>query len=239
MSARTRTRLDVLRQPNVFKALYTLPERIFNEMRKLDQPTPQDAWKCASGLVLAVTFDTAFRRSNVVKLQIGRHFGAIDPRTGRMPIVVPGAETKNGETYVSELRARTVRLLDEYLQKWRPLLDGTGSEYLFPLSGLDDANGERAALLRMAGRVNRMVSSRLDLDFNLHLLRSLLATLYARRTRRISELPRLSSVIKLIAQPSSFLSMLTSGRLIVGSTRSSINSLKGAPARKKRKTRNV
>jgi integrase len=179
MSARTRGRLDILRQPPVYRALFTLPERIFSEMRDRDQPTSQDAWACATALVLAVSFDTAFRRSNVVKLRIDLHLGAIDPATGRMPIVVPGTETKNGETYVSELRARTVRLVHEYLNKWRPMLGDGGSDYLFPPEGLGDAASERVALLRMARRVSRMVQSRLDIDFNLHLLRSLLATLYA------------------------------------------------------------
>ena len=239
MSARTRARLDVLRQPNVFRALYTLPERIFTEMRKLDQPTAQDAWKCAAGLVLATTFDTAFRRSNVIKLRIGCHFGAIDPRTGRMPIVVPGGETKNGETYVSELRARTVRLLDEYLQKWRPLLDGTGSEYLFPLSGLDSANGERTALLRMAGRVNRMVSSRLDLDFNLHLLRSLLATLYAEANPEDIRTAQVKLGHKTDRSTKQFYIDVDQRKAHRRFDEIIDQLVEGAPARKKRKTRDV
>ena len=50
---------------------------------------------------------------------------------------------------------------------------------MFPLEGFGDLDRERTVLTLMAGRVSRMVRSRLDIDFNLHLLRSLLATLYA------------------------------------------------------------
>jgi hypothetical protein len=179
MSKRTRSRLDVIRQPAVFRSVFMLPERIFMEARQYERPTIQDAWRCAAALVLAISFDTAFRRGNAIKLRLNQHLGTIDPRTGRMPVVVPGEETKNGQTYVAELRSRTVRLLEEYLEHWRPLLCDLSSDYLFPLDGLGDHDRERTALLRLAGRVSRMVCSRLDIDFNLHLLRSLLATLYA------------------------------------------------------------
>jgi integrase len=179
MSKRTRSQLEIIRQPAVFRAVFMLPERIFMELRDLEHPTVQDAWRCAAALVLAISFDTAFRRGNAIKLRLSHHLGMIDPKTGRMPIVVPGDETKNGETYVAELRSRTVRLLEEYLQHWRLLIDDTSSDYVFPLNGLGDPDRESAALIRLAGRVSRMVCSRLDIDFHLHLLRSLLATLYA------------------------------------------------------------
>ena len=109
MSKQTRSRLEVIRQPAVFRAVFMLPERIFAELRGREQPTEQDAWRCAAALVLAISFDTAFRRGNAIKLRLSHHLGTIDPRTGRMPIVVPGEETKNGVTYVAELRSRTVR----------------------------------------------------------------------------------------------------------------------------------
>lgn len=179
MSKQTRSRLEVIRQPAIFRSVFVLPERIFAELRGHDNPTVQDAWKCAAALVLAISFDTAFRRGNAIKLRLSHHLGTIDPRTGRMPIVVPGDETKNGETYVAELRSRTVRLLEEYLHHWRPFIGDPGSDYVFPLDGFGDLDRERTVLIRIAGRVSRMVRSRLDIDFNLHLLRSLLATLYA------------------------------------------------------------
>ena len=181
MSQRTRERLAILREPHVFRALFQLPERLFRELREAERPTTEKAWTAATGLLLAIDLDSAFRRSNAIKLKLEGHFGPLDPRTGRMLIEVPPEETKTDLPYIGELRARTVKLLNEYIENWRPLLATEPSAYLFPLTGLasHDQNVEQVALRGFAHRLTRLVNRRLDVPFNLHLLRSLLATLYA------------------------------------------------------------
>jgi integrase len=128
---------------------------------------------------LAIDLDTAFRRANAIKLKLQQHLGSVDKPTGRMLVEIPPHETKSEGRYVSERRPRAVGLLQEYVSRWRPLIAAGNPEYLFPIPGLGDAARERVALTSLAGRLGRLVRCRLGIDFNLHNLRSLLATLYA------------------------------------------------------------
>ena len=178
MSPRTRQRIGVLREPRVFRRLFLLPEQIYAELERVDDPTAQHAWRAAVGLLLAIDLDTAFRRSNAIKLS-KKNFGRRDRRTGRLPVEIPPEDAKTDQPYMAELRPRTVGLLDRFVARWRPLLGNADSPYLFPLVGLDDEREEQVALAGFAGRLCRLVEGRLGVTFNLHVLRGLLATLYA------------------------------------------------------------
>jgi integrase len=80
---------------------------------------------------------------------------------------------------MAELRPRTVKLIDLFAERWRPLLHRGESPYLFPLNGLGHERTEQTALAGFAGRLSRLVRRRLDIPFNIHALRGLTATLYA------------------------------------------------------------
>ena len=128
---------------------------------------------------LAVGFDTTFRRQNITKLELHRHFGPIDHRTGRQLIEVPGDETKNEMPLVTELRPRTAKLQDVYLTRFRPLIATRDCPFLFLSPGLGEADREQSALHGFSARVRRFVERRLYVDFTVHTLRSLLASVYA------------------------------------------------------------
>jgi hypothetical protein len=89
MSQKTRERLSVWREPHVFRRLFQLPERLFWELHHDERRTPAKAWTAALALLLAIDLDTAFRRSNAIKLKLDGHFGPTDPKTGRKLIEVP------------------------------------------------------------------------------------------------------------------------------------------------------
>ena len=177
MSARTRQRIGVMREPKVLRNLFRLPDLIYAELGSVEEPTAEHAWEAAAALLLAIDFDTAFRRSNAIKLT-KENFGPID-RTGRMPVEIPPEDAKTEQPYMAELRARTVKLMQAFGERWRPLLNRGESPYLFPLKGLGDQRGEQTALARFAGRLSRLVKRKLDIPFNIHALRGLTATLYA------------------------------------------------------------
>ena len=94
-----------------------MPERLYAELDAIEEPKADDAWIAALGLALALTLDTAFRRTNVTGLRADRHLGPID-RSGRMLIEIPEDEAKNDSVYLAELRPRTVRLLEIYQSRW-------------------------------------------------------------------------------------------------------------------------
>jgi integrase len=178
MSSHTRQRIAVLREPRLFRQLFLLPERLYAELARIEDPTEQHAWQAAAVLLLAIDLDTAFRRSNAIKLS-AKNFGPIDRTTGRMLVEIPPEDAKTEQPYMAELRPRTVALLRTFGERWRPLLAYNDLPYLFPVEGLDDERQEQRALAGFAGRLCRLVTRRLDVAFNLHVLRGLLASLYA------------------------------------------------------------
>ena len=137
MSERTRQRIEVMREPKVLRNLFRLPDLIYVELGRVEEPTAEHAWEAAAALLLAIDFDTAFRRSNAIKLT-QENFGPIDRRTGRMPVEIPPEDAKTEQPYMAELRPRTVKLMHAFGERWRPLLNRGESPFLFPLKGLDD-----------------------------------------------------------------------------------------------------
>jgi integrase len=179
MSPRTRQRLETLKLPAVLQALFRLPDRMFAELKSVETPTAEHAWTAAAVLLLAIGLDTALRRANLVRLEHGRHLGSVDAKTGRQMVEIPGEETKNAQSQVAELRPRTVALLGEYLTRWRPRIAPDDSPFLFPLRGLGEPGRDQTALRLLAGRLARLIQRELGVPFNLHMVRSLLATVYA------------------------------------------------------------
>jgi integrase len=180
MSQLARQRITVLREPNVLRQLSLLPHRLYDELHRVEEPTQRHAWTAASGLLLAIAFDTAFRRSNIILLR-DENFGAIDKKTGRMPVEIMPEDAKTEQPYMSELRPRTVELLTEFQSVWRRRLGNEESRYLIPVEGLDDPDqaSRQAVVTRVTSGLTRLVRRRLDVDFCLHDLRRVLATIYA------------------------------------------------------------
>ena len=174
MAPTTRSQLDVLCQPAVFRRIFRLPEQLFAEVERVEQPGVAEAWTAALALALAVTLDTAFRRANVTGLRTDRHLGPIDRRTGRMLVEIPEAETKTAAVYVAELRPRTVQLLDRFLITWRPLIVAGDTPFVFP-----DETGAGVDAARFGARLARLVTRRIQTQFTMHRVRGMLATIYA------------------------------------------------------------
>jgi hypothetical protein len=175
MAQSTSDQVDVLRQPKVFSDLFALPKRLFDELDNVEDRSAEHGWTAALGLGLAITLDTAYRRSNVTSLRFDRHFGPIDRATGRMTVEIPAEDAKTDAVYMAELRARTVKLVERYVTTWRSLIYFSGdTQSLFP-----DETGGSVDPRRFASRLTRLVRRRLGVDFTMHRVRSLLASLYA------------------------------------------------------------
>lgn len=174
MAPTTRAQLDVLCQRAVVNKIFTLPDRLFAEIAAVEEPGPAEAWTAALALALAIGLDTAFRRSNIVGLDTDRHFGRVDPKSGRLPVEIPEDEAKTAQVYVGELRLRTVKLLETYLSRWRRLIFPGETTLVFP-----DQTGACANAARFGARLARLVRRRIGTDFSMHRIRGVLATIYA------------------------------------------------------------
>ncbi len=114
------------------------------------------------------------RIGNLASLDIERHI--LRTRAGgkgAVHLVVPEEEVKNGVAIEAKLSADTVRLLDIYLERYRPLLLERSSSRLFP-------NGSGGSKSRQTRRdqICKFVRSECGLTINPHLFRHIGAKVY-------------------------------------------------------------
>jgi len=76
---------------------------------------------------------TTLRIKNLTSLETERHF--VRTRLGPdavVHLVIPEDEIKNGEPYERALPNRTIELMEEYLERYRPRVCEPSSPWLFP-----------------------------------------------------------------------------------------------------------
>ena len=115
------------------------------------------------------------RFGNLTRLNLDRHFrfeGA--GRHRRVFIVINPEEVKNSQPLEFELLEPTIRLLDLYLQEYRPrLLHGPEESWLFP-----GAKGGHKHQVTLSQQICRAIERVVGLDFNPHLYRHVAAYFY-------------------------------------------------------------
>ncbi len=90
-----------------------------------------------------------------------------------MHLVIQSGEVKNKNPLEFEVPQNVVRLLELYLQKFRPLLVTDGSSYLFPAR-----TGGAKAPAQLAAQIKRAIKIGTGLIVNVHLFRHVCAYLY-------------------------------------------------------------
>ena len=171
MSAGNRERLRQFDAPENVRALLGLPEMLMNEVARVKKPTPATALLVQTALAVEFLLMVPIRRKNLAHLNIGRHLRP--SRSGVMHLVIPAAEMKNHAPYEARLPASVVKLIDIYLQRYRPFLLTTASPWLFP--GLAD---RPKSCERLAFQITETVRKRCGLKVHLHLFRHLSAKLF-------------------------------------------------------------
>jgi integrase len=116
------------------------------------------------------------RLGNLARIDLQRHLSwTRDGRKGIVHLAIPGQETKTGEPLEFELPKDTVRLLEIYLQDFRPRLCDPTSPWLFP-----GRNGKHKAVVSLSGQIKRTLRDELGIEMNAHLFRHFGAMLYLR-----------------------------------------------------------
>jgi integrase len=182
---------DRLRQfdnaANVY-ALITLPPRIGARYQKRANPTRTDALAVQSAIAVDILLMVPMRIGNLAGLDLDRNILRTRAK-GRCVthLTVAAAQVKNGIAIEAELPAETIKLLDLYLERFRPLLLSRPSSSLFP-NGTGGAKKAQALGLQ----ISKFLSRECGLKINPHLFRHFAAKMY------LEDHPGAYGVIRLI-----------------------------------------
>ena len=158
---------------NKLANLLSLPQRLLAQAERRDSDLRREAVEVALGLAIGIDLVIPIRAQNLAGLRLDRHIH----RAGKRVILsIPAEETKNENAIDAELPAWLVRLLDAYLQVYRPRLASTTSPWLFP--------GEAGARRSPGGfgtQISRLIAERTGITMTLHQFRHVAAKLYLDR----------------------------------------------------------
>lgn len=135
MTDKNRARLRQFDDRANVHALVTLPQKILARRIGHKDVSLANARDVQSALLVELLLMVPMRIANLAGLDLERHI--LRTRShgqGVVHLVIPAEEVKNGVAVEAELPPETVRLLDVYLERYRPLLLAAPSSWLFPNS---------------------------------------------------------------------------------------------------------
>jgi integrase len=174
LSLRSRDKVAQFHDPNIMQQLVELPNRLFMESDTLFKSGLLDraARLHARALQLAILLTNPLRRKTLSALDIDRHFTR--DKNGRFTrILIPSSDVKNGRVIEAIMPDELVERLHRHIQLHRQtFLNGTASSFLFPgkLSGHVSPDTVSRA-------IKSLVETEIGVDFNVHLVRHIVATL--------------------------------------------------------------
>ena len=116
--------------------LLTFPRRVLADVRRDDRVTREGALRVQTALAVELLTMTAIRRTNLASLHLDRHLRwTRSPLATTVHLLLPAHEVKNEIDLAFELPAETVKLLEVYLQEYRPFLTTEANRHLFPGTG--------------------------------------------------------------------------------------------------------
>jgi integrase len=166
-------RVRPLSDPKVRREFLNVAETMIAKLPKIGKPLRRDALLVQSALAIQMLQMFTPRLSNLVNLHLERNI--IRSRSGIIHLVVEAEETKNDVAIEKEFPEPTARLLDLYLERYRPVLLDTPSEYLFP-----GKNGRPKSDQQLRNQVMKNVKRYCGLTLNPHAYRHAGAKLFLR-----------------------------------------------------------
>ena len=167
---------EFLRQfvdPEKLASLLTLPRRLIGSVRAHDVGRRRDAVKVELALAIGIELAVPIRADNLAGLRLDRHIQRV-AKTAFLSI--PAEETKNDNPIEAELPGWLVRLLDRYLQHYRPRLLTAPSPWLFP-----GENGGRRRAGGFGAQISAFIAKETGVTMTPHQFRHLAAKLYLDR----------------------------------------------------------
>jgi integrase len=167
-------KLEQFSSAAIVEKLMFLPYRISAEIRKRKLITIEDATEMMAAVGIELLLTTMIRRKNLANIDLKTSFWPVKPTAGgAWWLSVDPRDVKNGQPLRFALSQPTIRLIDFYLNKCRPLLLKEPTDRMFLRT-----NGQPKGGTMMANLVSRTLRRHLDIDVNIHLFRHIGTMLY-------------------------------------------------------------
>jgi len=172
----TAKNLRMLRQfddPENLRGLLELPEQLVHEANRTDPVTPRAAIKVQIALAIELLLCCPIRSHNLIALRLDRHVLRPGGDGGRVFICLEPDEVKNEERLDFELPDHLARLLDTYLDHFRPMLADAKCPFLFV-----NLHGAQKDQRTLAQQVKETINKRTGVVLTVHQFRHLAAKLH-------------------------------------------------------------
>jgi integrase len=164
-------RLRPFNDPKNVAALLMLPEKLMHQARR-HRNVKRGAVRAQLAVAIEILLMAPLRMRNLVQLDIEQNL-VRSGRSGALHVVVSSEEVKNREPLEHPLPTESVKLIDTYLQVFRPRLILKGDTALFP--GIGGGHKNQAFF---GEQISRTIRDQTGLVVHPHLFRHLAAKLY-------------------------------------------------------------
>ncbi|MCZ0813532.1 hypothetical protein N5A93_14940 [Roseovarius sp. EGI FJ00037] len=173
---KNRQRLLQLDDPSNLAKLLNLPAALVKTAQKLESAKPRKAaLKLQAALAIEILLNAPLRAGNLSNLHLERHLRPIGSgRTRQVHIHIPADEVKNDKALDYLLPTNVAVMLDLYMQKARPILEGQPSDYLFPAQ-----NGGAKRPAHLSRLIKDTILEHTGLIINAHLFRSIAGKIHS------------------------------------------------------------
>jgi integrase len=167
-------KLEQFSNAAIVENLMCLPYEIMANVKKKRTITVDDATEMMAAVGIELLLTTMIRRKNLAEIDLEKSFRPVRPTpAGAWSLSIDPCDVKNCQPLRFALSKPTIRLIDFYLKKCRPLLLREPTDLMFLRT-----NGKPKGRAMMANLVCRTLSRRLGLDVNIHLFRHIGTMLY-------------------------------------------------------------
>ncbi len=172
MGEKSRTRLKQFDDPKQVVALARLPLNLIKDTPATGRPTYAEALKFQTAAAIEILTLTCLRMQNLANLEIGRQI-TWTPKSHVMHICIPGDEVKNGMPITRVIPPESAKLIETYIERYRPVLLKAPSDHLFP--GREGGAKQKAYLSR---RISDCIKRKTGLVMHAHMFRHFAAKTY-------------------------------------------------------------
>ena len=174
MTSRNISRLRQLEDPAKLETLLCLPQRLLEITRRSGVPSVHSARQVQTAVAVEILLNVPMRLRNLRCLRIG--VDLLRQSSDSISFSIPGDQVKNGVGIQACLPAESSKLIAIYLDRYRALLLGADSDWLFP--GISPEGPKSDDGLRT--QIQKALADHCGLQFHPHLFRHLAAWLTLR-----------------------------------------------------------
>ncbi|HYI84739.1 MAG TPA: hypothetical protein VEX11_16225 [Acetobacteraceae bacterium] len=175
MTPKNERRLLQLEDPSLEAQLLHLPKPLLAEARALLKAGPghrhEAAWLAGVAVAVEIELHCPMRLKNLASLRIGHELVRLDGRgKGWTHLMVEAEDVKNEVSpLVCTIRPESSRVIEAYLRDFRPVLEHSGTVWLFP--GRDCADRPRSRS-NFGSAISDAIRRFVGIEMNTHLFRA-------------------------------------------------------------------